>query len=223
MIPWELVDSAPVPGGGEELQLYRRGAEFSIRVRGQELMNSRSHGSEDALAELACARIARRRDACVLVGGLGMGYTAAAALARLGPEARVVVAELVPAVVRWNRGPLAALAGDPLRDPRLDLRVVDVGLLLPKSRGAYDAILLDVDNGPEGLTRKGNDRLYDLAGVSAAFTALRPGGVLGVWSAAPDRAFAESLRQVGFTVEEVRPAARGGWRRHIIWIASRPP
>ena len=223
MIPWELLGTAQVPGDSGELRLYRRGKEFSIRVNGSELMNSSAHGSEEALAELACAKIADRTRPRVLIGGLGMGYTLAAALRRLGPNARVVVAELVPELVVWNRGPLAALAGHPLQDARVNIREVDVAQVLQSERRAYDAILLDVDNGPEGLTRQGNDWLYSRPGLDAAFAALRPAGVLAVWSASPNRSFSRRLRQAGFKVDEAQVRARGprGGGRHTIWIAVR--
>jgi len=223
MIPWELLDKALVPGNSKELRLYRRGREFSIRVHGCELMNSRAHGSEDALAELACARVADRPRPRVLIGGLGMGYTLASALRRLGASARVVVAELVPEVVQWNRGPLADLAGHPLQDTRVTVREVDVARILQAEHQAYDAILLDVDNGPDGLSLQSNNWLYSLAGLDAAFAALKPEGVLAVWSASPDRSFTRRLRQAGFAVDEVPVRARGqrggGW--HTIWIAVR--
>ena len=223
MIPWQLIDSTPVPGENKDLRLYQRGGEFSIRVDGSELMNSRVHGSEDAMAELACARIAALPCPQVLIGGLGMGYTLAAALNRLGAESRVVVAELVPAVVAWNRGPLAALAGHPLDDDRVTVREVDVAQILRAEHRAYDAILLDVDNGPKGLTRKSNDWLYSRTGLDAAFTALRPAGIFALWSASPDRAFAQLLRKAGFDVDEKRARARGpsGGGYHTIWIAGR--
>ncbi len=223
MIPWQLLDSARVPGEGGVLCLYSRDGEFSIRVDGVELMNSRVHGSEEAMAELACARIASLSCARLLVGGLGMGYTLAAALNRLGSESRVVVAELVPAVVAWNRGPLAALAGGPLSDGRVTVRECDVAEILRTEELAYDAILLDVDNGPRGLTRKGNDRLYTRTGLDAAFRALRPGGVFTLWSTSPDRAFGRLLREAGFAVDEERVRARGPRRGgyHTIWIAGR--
>ena len=223
MIPWEFIGSARLPAGGEELRLYRRGGEFSIRVAGGELMNSRAHESEDALAELGCAGISGRPKPRVLIGGLGMGYTAAAALKRLGPAARVVVAELAPAVVEWNRGPLAELAGRPLDDARVRVREIDVGRVLREGPQAYDAILLDVDNGPERLAHPANEWLYSLAGLQAAHAALRPAGVLDVWSASSDRAFSKRLRQAGFAVDEVgvhaRAAGRGG--RRTIWLAVR--
>lgn len=223
MIPWELLAKTPVPGESSELRLYRRGKEFSIRVNGSELMNSSAHGSEDALAELVCSKIADRSRPRLLIGGLGMGYTLAAALRRVGPNARVVVAELVPELVVWNRGPLAVLAGHPLEDARVKIREVDVAQVLQAEQRIYDAILLDVDNGPEGLTRQGNDWLYDRPGLDAAFAALRPMGVLAVWSAGPDRSFSRRLRQAGFKVDEVRVRARGssGGGRHTIWIAVR--
>lgn len=223
MIPWQLLDSAPVPGENGDLRLYRRDGEFSIRVEGAELMNSRVHGSEEAMAELACARIASLPCPRVLIGGLGMGYTLAAALKRLGAESRLVVAELVPAVVAWNRGPLAALAGRPLDDGRVMVRECDVAQTLKEEHGAYDAILLDVDNGPRGLTRKGNDRLYTAPGLAAAFAALRPGGVFALWSAGPNRTFGRLLGKAGFAVDEHHLRARGPGRGgyHTIWIAGR--
>jgi spermidine synthase len=223
MVPWELLDSAAVPGGRGELRLYKRGLEFSIQLDRCELMNSRVHGSEDALAELACAGLADRPRAHVLVGGLGMGYTAAAALRRLGPDARLVVAELVPEVVKWNRGLLADLAGHPLDDDRVTVREVDVARILRTEREVYDAVLLDVDNGPEGLTSQGNAWLYAPEGLHAARRALRPAGVLAVWSAFSDRAFSERLCAAGFAVDEVRVRSRGPRRgsRHCIWLARR--
>lgn len=222
MIPWEFIDRAGVPGSDRELRLYRRGGEFSIRVAGCELMNSRMHGSEDALAEYACDRIAGRPSPRVLIGGLGMGYTTAAALGRLGHGARVVVAELVPKVVAWNREHLGALAGHPLADPRVTVREADVSRIIMEESRAWDAILLDVDNGPGGLTRRENDRLYGPAGLAAAYSALRPAGVLAVWSAAADPAFTRRLRQSGFTVDEVGVRARDTrGSRHTIWLARR--
>lgn len=223
MTPWVLLDSAPVPGKGGELQLYRRGDEFSIKIAGRgELMSSRVHGSEDALAEQTCARLADISQPRLLIGGLGMGFTLAAALRQLGAQAQVVVAELVPAVVTWNRGPLGEPAGHPLRDPRVSVHAGDVARLLTTAQQRYDAILLDVDNGPEGLTRKENDWLYGVNGLTAAFTALRSGGVLAVWSAGPDAVFSQRLRKVGFEVDEVRVRAHGSkGARHIIWFAGR--
>jgi len=222
MIPWSLVDTAQVPGGGE-LRLKQRGAEFSIMLGQNELMNSRLSGSEEALATIACARIRDRQAPRILIGGLGMGFTLRAALAALGPAARIVVAELVPAVVAWARGPMAEVFADSLTDPRVSIREADVGHLIRSEASAFDAILLDVDNGPEGLTRKANDALYDLKGLSAARAALRPGGVLAVWSSTQNPKFTWRLGKAGFAVEEVRARANGslGGARHVIWIATR--
>lgn len=223
MIPWKFIDSAQAPGNGGELKLYQRGPEFSIRVEKCELMNSRQYGSEDALAELSCKRIAGRPHSRVLIGGLGMGYTLRAALNNLGSDGRVVVAELVPAVVAWNRGPLAELAGSPLKDRRVTVRERDVGQIMRENQNTYDAIMLDVDNGPEGLTRKDNDWLYGMSGLKVAFDALRPEGVLAVWSAGTNEGFVRRLRKIGFTVDEVPVRARGarGGARYIIWLAGR--
>jgi spermidine synthase len=224
MTPWQLLDSAPIPGSGGEMRLYRRGSECSITLTGGgELMNSRVHGSEEALAELACRPLAGRPAPRVLIGGLGMGFTLAAALRHLGADARVVVAELVPAVVEWNRVHLGEYAGHPLRDPRAAVVVGDVGELLRKERQAFDAIMLDVDNGPEGLTRRENDWLYSTTGLGAIHDALRPQGLLAVWSAGPDRGFSDRLRRIGFVTEEVsvRAHASGKGARHTIWIAAR--
>jgi len=223
MTPWILLDIALVPGNGGELSLHQRGDEFSIRIKGHgELMNSRIHGSEDALAELTCARLVGCDKPRLLIGGLGMGFTLAAALQDAGKQSQVVVAELVPAVVEWNRGPLGEHAGHPLRDPRVKVCEEDVADILMNEQQAYDAILLDVDNGPEGLTRKENDRLYSINGLNKAYAALRPQGVLAVWSAGPDKKFLQRLRKVGFEVEEVRVRARGSkGARHFIWFARR--
>lgn len=222
MIRWTLLDSVQAPGG-EHLHLLQRDQEFSIRVGNQELMNSRVFGSEQALAELACMRIAQRTAARVLIGGLGMGYTLAAALGALNADAGIVVAELVPSVVTWNRGLLGHLAGHPLDDARVQVRELDVAKIIRKETRAYDAILLDVDNGPEGLTRKENDWLYGLGGLNAAYAALRPGGVLAIWSAGYDPAFTQRLIKIGFDADEKRVRARGtsGGARHIIWLATR--
>lgn len=223
MTPWILLDSTQVPGNGGELRLYQRGNEFSIKLVGRgELMNSRVHGSEDALAEHTCARLVDAGKARLLIGGLGMGFTLAAALQHVGDQAQVVVAELVPAVLAWNRGPLGEHAGHPLHDPRVTVREGDVARILKTEQQAYDAVLLDVDNGPEGLTRKENDWLYSMNGLNAAYAALRPQGVLAVWSAGPDQAFLQRLRKVGFDVDELRVRAHGSkGARHIIWFARR--
>jgi len=224
VIPWELIATAPVPDADEELHLLRRGQEHSIRLGTAELMSSRATGSESALAELTCDRLKGRTRARLLVGGLGMGYTVAAALCQLGPRAQVVVAELVPAVVEWARGPLADLAGRPLDDPRVAVQETDVAHIIGAQEEAWDAILLDVDNGPQALTRGTNDRLYSRQGLGAAFAALRPQGVLAIWSAEADRAFSKRLGQTGFQVQETRVRARAPGRgaHHLIWLATRP-
>lgn len=222
MIPWVLIDTAQVPGG-DDIKLYQRGSEYSIRVGAYELMNNRVHGSEDALASIVCERLEDRDHARVLIGGLGMGFTLAGVLKDLGPESEVVVAELVPAVVKWNRGPLGAFAGNPLDDRRVHVRELDVGRVIRAEEAAYDAILLDVDNGPAGLTSKTNDWLYGRDGLRAAFAALRPKGILAIWSAGADPAFTKRLQQNGFAVEEARVRGRGkaGGSRFLIWIARR--
>ena len=222
MTPWILLDSAPVPGNDGELCLYQRGDEFSIKITGGgELMSSRVHGSEDALAEQTCARLVHSEKPRLLIGGLGMGFTLAAALRHAGAHAQIMVAELVPAVVAWNKGPLGECARHPLQDPRVTVSETDVAQLITTGQQTYDAILLDVDNGPEGLTRKENDWLYSIDGLNEAYMALRPQGVLAVWSAGPDKDFLQRLRKVGFEVEEVRVRARGPkGARHVIWFAS---
>ena len=226
MIPWKLIDTADVPGGGEPLRLMQRGKEFTIKLGQNELMSSRLYGSEEALATLSCARLKARLDPHLLIGGLGMGFTLRAALKVLGPQARITVAELVPAVIAWARGPMAELSGERLLAPRVDIREADVVRLIAGGRGTYDAILLDVDNGPQGLTRQSNDALYDSSGLRTAFAALRPGGVLAVWSSHPDDRFAPRLRKAGFDTEEIKIRATGrgggGGARHVIWIATRP-
>ena len=223
MLPWILLDTAQIPGGEDKLRLMRRGSEFSIMLNDIELMNSRVGGSEEALATLSCERINARSETRILIGGLGMGFTLRAALALLGEKAQLVVAELVPQVVAWARGPLAGVFGASLTDPRVRIEETDVGRLIRSARSTYDAILLDVDNGPEGLTRESNNALYDMRGLSAARAALRPGGVLAVWSSSLDRNFTQRLVRAGFSVEEFRVranASRGA--RHVIWIATRP-
>ncbi|MFI5361058.1 MAG: hypothetical protein ACHQ49_03725 [Elusimicrobiota bacterium] len=215
----EFLGGVRVPGDGGTLSLHKRGEEFTLRVHDTELMSSGLHESEDALARLACAKLARVPEPVVLIGGLGMGYTLAAALKGVGPAARIIVAELVPDVVEWNRGPLAHLAGNPLADPRVSVRVQDIALSLQTELQAFDAVLLDVDNGPEGLTRDSNNWLYSSDGLTAAYTALRPGGVLAVWSSTPDKTFTMRLRKMGFEVEEVRVDSSAHDDRHTIWLA----
>ena len=215
------LDSARIPDGGE-LRLMRRGAELSIMSGSTELMNSRLSGSEKALATLAIGRLAGRERPRVLIGGLGMGFTLRAALAELPSDAGVVVAELVPAVVAWARGPMAELFAGCLDDPRVAVREADVAEVIAASRGAFDAILLDVDNGPGGLNRDANDRLYSIGGLAAAKRALTPGGVLAVWSGGRDDGFTRRLGSAGYAAEEVGVRATGGKRgaRHVIWLAT---
>jgi spermidine synthase len=221
MIPLELVATAMAPEG-EELRLMRRGEDFMIVLDRNELMNSRMSGSEEALATMTAQRLGQRAAQRWLIGGYGMGFTLRAALGALGRDARLTVAELVPEIVAWARGPMAKLAAGCLDDPRIEVVFEDVADLIAAGRGAYDAILLDVDNGPDGLVRQANDRLYTPAGLAAAKAALKPGGVLAVWSAAPDKVFAARLHKAGFTVEEatVRARSNGKGPRHTIWFAA---
>jgi spermidine synthase len=223
MIPWTELARATVPEVDAPLVLARRDGEFVIRIGHVPLMSSRMHDSEDALAAGACGRLVSREGARVLVGGLGMGFTLASALRALPGSAEVVVAELVPEIVDWNRGPLADLAERPLDDPRVQVRIGDVGDLLRAARATFDAVLLDVDNGPDGLTRASNDRLYSAAGLRDAARALRPSGVLAVWSVAPDEAFTRRLVTAGFLVEVAPVRAHAGrGSRHVLWFARRP-
>jgi len=222
MIPRILLGTARIPDTKTELRLYQAGELFSIRIPGRgDLMNSRMHGSEKALADLAIERLAGNVKPRLLIGGLGMGFTLAAALTALGPEADVVVAELVPEVVDWNRTLLGALAGHPLADPRTRVYVGDVSDLIRRELAGFDAILLDVDNGPEAMVRRENEWLYNAAGLRVIANALRPQGVLAVWSSSSDRIFSIRLRQAGFDVSEhvVRPHRAGKGPRHHIWVA----
>jgi spermidine synthase len=225
MLPWIPLATAYVPGTESELALRKRGAEFSISVDAHELMTSRGKDSEEILAEMGIAGLPADKPRKVLVGGLGMGFTLAAALRCLGPDDAVVVAELVPEVVEWNRGPLAHLAGSPLDDPRVEVHLGDVVALIAGSRAAFDVILLDVDNGPEGLTRDSNDRLYDGSGLKRIRRALRPGGRLTVWSSGPSSAFDRRLRAAGFAAQRKKMRARrnGKGARRVIWLASPLP
>jgi spermidine synthase len=224
MIPWLQLDTARVPGADVQLRLMQRGAEFSMMLGQNELMSSRLSGSEEALATLACRRIEAVNSPHLLIGGLGMGFTLRAALAVLGSDARIMVAELVPAVIAWARGPMADIFGDSLDDPRASIREADVVDVIASHGSAFDAILLDVDNGPEGLIRKANDALYDLKGLKAIRRALRPGGVLAVWSSGPNPQFSKRLRAAGFDVNEVavRATTKRSGARHVIWFATKP-
>jgi spermidine synthase len=220
---WTLLGEAPIPDTEQSLSLYQGKDDFFIKISsgGGELMNSRKHGSEDALGTLPCQRLRNRESARVLIGGLGMGFTLAAVLKELGPGAEVTVAELIPEVVDWNRGPLGERSGFPLDDPRTKVHVGDVAKLFKRKRGYFDVIALDVDNGPEGLTQSANDWLYSTPGIVAAQEALTPNGILAYWSAGPDQAFHDRLRCCGFLVEEVTVFAHGKkGARHTIWLAT---
>ncbi|MDR3376674.1 MAG: spermidine synthase [Ancalomicrobiaceae bacterium] len=222
MLPWIRLGAVQLDDGAE-LRLMRRGTEFSIMLGANELMNSRLSGSEEALASLVCAELDGRPQTKMLIGGLGMGFTLRAALKGLDESAQVTVAELVPSVVTWARGPMAEVFGACLSDPRVHVHHGDVGEVIRAGALSWDAILLDVDNGPDGLTRQGNDALYSVAGLRAAWQALRPGGILSVWSAASDVAFTRRLKQTGFAVAEVPTRANGkrGGARHMIWMATK--
>lgn len=216
----ELIGTAEVPGG-DELRLYRRGDDFIIAIDRNELMSSRMSGSEEALATMTCDRLRSTKAASLLIGGYGMGFTLRAALGVLGSDAKIAVAELVPGIIEWARGPMAELAAGCLDDPRVELVLGDVSKAIGTATRRYDAILLDVDNGPDGLTRDANEGLYSPAGLAAAKAALRPGGILAIWSAAPDARFTRRLTAAGFQVEEVGVRARSNGKgpRHVIWFA----
>jgi len=219
MKAWELLGQTRTPDGAE-MALTRRDQEYVILANGLSLMSSRMHGSEEALAAFTCRRLRTLERPCVLVGGLGMGFTLRATLDLLPPRATVVVAELVPAVVEWNRGPLGPLAGHPLKDRRVVVDVADVAVTLRSSPGRFDAVLLDVDNGPAAFTASHNAGLYDDRGLASARQALKAGGVLAVWSAREDRRFEQRLRYGGFTVEveRVRGRLKKGGPRHTIFL-----
>ncbi len=219
MLQRELLGTADLPDGGQ-LRLLRHGRDFSIMLGSNELMNSRMSGSEEALATLACARLPTPHAPHLLIGGLGMGFTLRTALATLGPDARITVVELLPDVIAWARGPMAELFGGCLDDRRVTLIEDDVRHVIAPARAEYDAILLDVDNGPDGLTQAANGGLYSAAGLRAARAALVADGVLAIWSAAPDAGFVGKLERTGFAVEEEVVRAHGGrGARHVIWLA----
>jgi spermidine synthase len=222
MIPREYLASAMVPGG-QELKLYRRGSDHMIVLDRNELMSSRMSGSEKQLALMTIERLKGRKGLHLLIGGYGMGFTLRAALGMLDGAARVTVAELVPEIIEWARGPMVDLMAGCLDDPRVELRIEDVVPVIGRAHSLYDAILLDVDNGPDGLTAAANDRLYSVAGLAAAKAALKPGGILAVWSAGSDDPFTRRLRNAGFLVDEVAVKARdnGKGPRHVIWFAQK--
>ena len=220
-----LLDRALIPDNGGELLLYQRNDEFSIEVVGiaGELMSTALHGSEDALAELALSKLKSPATARVLIGGLGMGFTLATVLRLVGDQGKVVVAELVPEVIKWNQGPMGERSGMPLNDPRTVVHNGDVLELIRAGKGTYDAILLDTDNGPEGLTQARNNRLYSHRGLRSAYDALSPRGVLAVWSTDPNAAFTRRLGMAGFRVEEQKVFAhRDKGTKHHLWFATRP-
>jgi len=222
MQPRELLGTAQVPGG-QLLRLFRRGTDFMIVLDRNELMNSRMSGSEEALATMTCARLGQRKGLHMLIGGYGMGFTLRAALPILPADSKVTVAELVPEIIDWARGPMSDLAAGCLDDPRVHIAPRDVAHVIADGRETYDAILLDVDNGPDGLTHPANDRLYSNRGLETARQALRPGGILAIWSAAPDDVFARRLKSAGFLVDEVAVRARSNGKgpRHVIWFAKK--
>ncbi|CAA0107838.1 hypothetical protein [Zhongshania aliphaticivorans] len=225
MIPWKKLGTAQIPNNGGELQLSQRGEEFSIRLSGVrgELMNSRVYNSEQVLAELGCTALKDKADAHVLVGGMGMGYTLAASLQSVSSTAKVTVAELIPDVIEWNKGPLGECAKNPLQDPRTEVYLGDVAELLEPQQEKYDAVLLDVDNGPEGLTHADNNWLYSQIGLETIFNALKPEGILAIWSAGADSMFTIRLKKARFKVSIHTVRARvGKGSRHTIFIAQRP-
>jgi spermidine synthase len=222
MLPRRVIAEALTPAG-DRMTLVQEGVALVVRVRGEVLMSSRVHGSEEVMAEVGCKGFASRSGMRVLVGGLGLGYTARAALDCLAADGQLVIREIMGAIVEWNRGPLRDLAGAPLEDPRTVVEVGDVRANLGKAR--FDAILLDVDNGPEALTVPGNARLYDDAGLAALRQALRPGGALVVWSAGQSPRFERSLRKAGLVPEVVRVRARGHIARgssHVLYVGRNP-
>jgi spermidine synthase len=220
MKPQHTLGRASTPDGGE-IVLYERDGAYTIRVNGFELMTSRAHGSEEDLARLTLGRLTAKHPK-ILVGGLGMGYTLRAVLDVVPPSARVMVAEILPTVIAWNRDELAHLAHSPLEDPRVAVVERDVAEIIGAGPAAFDAVLLDVDNGPAALSVKRNDALYSAPGLAAIRCCLRSGGVLGVWSADPDRAFEKRLRKAGFQLSVDTVAARRGAKgpKHTIFVAT---
>lgn len=221
MKPTRLLDRTTAPDG-TPITLHEHDGSRSIRAGGVELMSTRQHHSEERLAELACAGLGDRRRAAVLIGGLGLGFTLRETLRHVAVDATVVVAELIPAVVAWNRDPAHGLAADVIDDPRVEIVPADVAAVLAASRGRFDCIMLDVDNGPRGLTAAANDALYVATGLGAARAALRPGGRLAVWSAGDDPRFAARLEEAGFAVEVVRARTHPTGRSwNTIFVATR--
>ncbi len=224
MIPWTHLDTVQIPNNGGELKLSQRGDEFSIKLSGKrgELMNSRVFNSEKVLSQLGCAHIKPHHDAHILVGGLGMGYTLSAALKAVNADSVVTVAELIPEVVKWNEGPLGHCAGKPLQDPRTKVHIGDVKELLTSRQPRFDAILLDVDNGPKGLTHSDNDWIYSEDGLKDIYDTLNPNGMLAIWSAGPDYLFSVRLKKIGFRVDTRDVQARPGkGSKHTIFLAKK--
>ncbi|MCP4188803.1 MAG: hypothetical protein GY763_14460 [Gammaproteobacteria bacterium] len=225
MDPWITIDSTTVPGSDTELTLSQRNDDFAIRISGVpgDLMNSRMHHSEEALAELACSRLSTIENARILVGGLGMGFTLAAVLKTVPESAEVIVAELVPAVVEWNQGVLGQCAGRPIEDGRTRVQLGDVVDLLKHQAEKFDAILLDIDNGPEAMTSSDNEWLYSTGGLKKIYEKLRPEGIVAIWSARADQIFTTRLKKAGFIVELRTVRARPGkGSRHTIFLGQRP-
>jgi len=225
MDQWTTIGGTTIPGSDTELTLSQRNDDFAIRIAGVpgDLMNSRTHHSEEALAELACSRLSTVENARVLVGGLGMGFTLAAALRTVTDSAEVTVAELVPTVVKWNRGPLGLCAGRPVDDARTKIHLGDVAELLKQQEKKFDAILLDVDNGPEAMTASDNEWLYSLRGLKQIYQQLRPEGIVAIWSARADQLFTSRLKKTGFNVKLHTVRARPGkGSRHTIFVAQKP-
>lgn len=220
MLPWETLQTSTTPDGAPAT-LSRRGEEFALFIGGHVLMTSREHDSEVAFANLTCDALPSRDAPRVLVGGLGFGFTLRAALDRLGPRAEVRVVELLPALIEWNRGPLSSLSGSALTDRRVTAVAADVRDVIKREAKRWDAILLDVDNGPFQLSHPDNAKLYSERGLASAYEALAPAGVLSVWSAAPDPAFARRLEKAGFTVEVAHPPTRKKRSHHVVFIARR--
>lgn len=222
---WTTIESTTVPASDTELTLWQCNDDFAMRLSGLpgDLMNSRRHHSEDALAEYACTHLSAIKNAQILVGGLGMGFTLAAVLKTVGVSAKVIVAELVPAVVEWNRGLLGQCAGRPIEDGRTHVHLGDVADLLKQRADKFDAVLLDVDNGPEPITHSDNEWLYSLAGLKRIYEKLQPEGIVAIWSSKADQAFTKRLKKTGFNVQLHTVRARPGkGSRHTIFVAQKP-
>lgn len=218
---WTQLGSASIPGSDKSLLLFQGKDDFSIKISGGvELMNSRQHGSEDALGSLPCKQLKQPESAEVLIGGLGMGFTLAAVLAAVGPAARVHIAELIPEVIEWNKGPLGECSAYPLSDNRVQVHLTDVAQLLRDNKNFYDVIALDVDNGPDGLTKTSNDWIYTAAGIHNTRKALKSGGIVSYWSADSDQKFYRLLKSCKFRVEEIKVYAHANkGTQHTIWLA----